>query len=327
MEALTNFSQFAELTSRLHTVWILDTAINGLLVFVSCYLLMALIFYQLKVEQPRKERFFSLSVEQKYGVLSKYVCILFAVASFLRQSTSFAGLWIDFYIVNYNLTVFQESMIDPACYALPLLFNFATSIGGASIFLFLWFRQRIFYIHPSLKILSNSCLKCLSVGIIFVWAMFFISLYPAFIILVRYHYKEKIGCIIKEETFDSYTYIILCWAAMSIFMQILLLFLFIYPILKRSAWISQQRNKQDSDALTRRVKKAIILALIALATDILSTITNILLGVGNVMKPRFEFSLNLVVNHLVTIACFDYWRQLLWPWNLKSKSRSKRNVF
>ena len=71
------------------------------------------------------------------------------------------------------------------------------------------------------------------------------------------------------------------------------------------------------------MKKAIILALIAFATDILSILANILLSAENATNLTFDFGLNLVVNHLVTIACFDYWRQLIWPWNLNAKSRSE----
>ena len=242
MENSTNSSQSINFTFRLN-VWILDTAFNGILVMISLYFLLAVIFHQLKIEQPRKERFFNLSIEQKYGVLSKYVCILIAVASFLRQSISFAGLWIDFYIVNNNLTVSQQAIIEPACKALPTLINFALTIETALVFLFLWFRQRIFYIHPSLKILSNKCLKIFSFEIIIGWLLFYIALYPAYFILVRFHYVKMIGCIVQEDTFDSYTYLTLSWAAMSIFVQISLLFLFIYPVLKRSAWINHQKKR------------------------------------------------------------------------------------
>ena len=317
-----NSSESVDFTFRLH-VWILDTAISGILIVISLYLLLALLFHQLKIEQPRKEQFFNLSIEQKYGVLSKYVCIMIAVASFLRQSISFAGLWIDYYIAHNNLTVSQQTMIEPDCKALPTLINFALTIGTALVFLFLWFRQRIFYIHPSLKILSNKCLRIFSFGILIAWVLFYIALYPAYFILVRFHFVENVGCILRKETFNFYTYLTLSWAVMSILIQISLLFLFIYPILKRSAWTNHQKSQQSSDALMKRVKKAIILASIAFATDILSILANILLSVENATKPTFDFGVNLVVNHLVTIACFDYWRQLLWPWNLNSKTRSE----
>ena len=326
MENSTNFNQSVGFTFKLH-VWILDTAIDGTLLVISVYLLSALVFYQLKIEQPRKKRFFSLSVEQKYKVLSKYACILIAVSSFLRLSVSFSGLWLDFYIVNYNLTVSEEAMIKPVCKALPTLRNLALTIGTGLVFLFLWFRQRIFYIHPSLKILSNKCLRIFSFGIIIGWLLFCIALYPAYFILVRFHYVKNIGCMVQKETFKSYLYLTLCWATMSIFIQISLLFLFIYPILKRSAWISHQKNEQQNPSdLINRVKKAIILALIAFATDIFSILANALLGVENTTKPTFDFGANLIVNQLVTIACFDYWRQLLWPWNLKSKSSSETST-
>ena len=282
---------------------------------VSFYLLMALAYHQLTKTQTNK--FSTLTIEQKYGVLSKYTCILIGFASFLRQSSLFADLLKEFYIVNYNLSLSQEAMIAPACKALPMLSNFALTIGTGMMFLFLWFRQRILYTHPSLKILSNKCLQIFSIGIIVVWLLFYIALFPSYFILVQFYYVAKIGCIVKGKTCDSYNNITISWVAVSILMQLSLLFLFIYPILTRTTRRGHQSNEQRSTALMRRVKKAIVLTSITLGTDIVTILMQTIFRTEYSISFVFHFGANLVINHLVTIACFDNWKQLLWPWTLR----------
>ena len=298
--------------------WIIDIIFTGILILVSFYLLLALAYHQLKIKQPQTNKFTTLTIEQKYGVLSKYTCILIGCASFFGQSSSFAELWMEFYIVNYNLSLSQEAMIAPVCKALPTLFNFALTIGTGMVFLFLWFRQRILYIHPSLKTLNNKCLEIFSIGIIVVWLLFYIALYPTYFILVQFYYVANNGCIVKEETLDFYIKITLFWVAVSILMQLSLLFLFVYPILTGTMKRGHQSSEQRSTALMRRVKKAIVLTSITFGTDIITVIIALIFRTEYSIGFVFHFGGNLVINHLVTIACFDNWKQLLWPWTLSA---------
>ena len=104
-------------------------------------------------------------------------------------------------------------------------------------------------------------------------------------------------------------------------MQIILLRLFIYPMLKQTLWQSNQNHKR-SNRLMKRVKKAIFLKSICLTTDFLSILTTQFLLVKNANAMSFPFSLNLEINLLVTIACFDHGKKMLWLWNLKSGKKS-----
>jgi len=207
----TNNSSF---TFR-NDIWLLDTIINGILVIISLYLLIALIFYEVKVKNQRKQRFLHMSTENKYGMISKYVCIVIAAASLLRQSISFGRKWIEFYVVKSNLSDSQEASIETACTVLPVLGNFALTFGSGLVFIFLWFRQRIFYIHPSLKILGNRVVEYFSYSVIIIWTLFYILLYPAYFSIVRYHYDEERGCLVVETTQDPYTYIQIVWVEKS----------------------------------------------------------------------------------------------------------------
>jgi len=71
-------------------------------------------------------------------------------------------------------------------------------------------------------------------------------------------------------------------------MQIALLGLFIYPILKRSLWQGQESNGNSN--LMRRVKKAIILASVCFGTDIFSVVVLVLISEENTNTAIFMYS-------------------------------------
>ena len=303
-------------------VWLFDVVVNGILVVVSIYLLLALTFHQLKIEPSKKDRFLRLPTESRYRVMSKYTCVVIAVASLFRHSIAFGNSWVVQYIVKNNFTLLQEESIEVVCKAISPLGNFALTVGIGLVYLFLWFRQKVFFVHPSLKVFSHSFLRYFSFGVIIVWVLFYIALYPAYFVLVRYRYETNAGCLVERSS--AVPLLIIIWVAISITVQLALLFLFIYPIAKRAMWQGQSKNKQNF-ALIKRVKKATILTIICLVTDILSVLISEVLSKENASDPTFDFGVNLVINHLVTIACFDYWKELLWPWNSLVKYPS-RNV-
>ena len=322
MENLTNFNHSAKLFVFQSDVWLLDVVINGILVVVSLYLLLALTFHQLKIAPPRKDRFLRLSTENRYKVMSKYTCIVIAVASLFRHCIAFGSSWVVRYLAKNNLTFSQEQSIEMICKPIEPLINFFLTIGIALVYQFLWFRQRIFFVHPSLKMFSHSYIRYFSFGVIIAWFLCYITLSFAYFVLVRYRYEANAGCLVEGSSTIPYSKIIITWGAMSIMVQLALLFLFIYPIAKQAKCQGQSKNKHNS-GLMRRVKKATILTSICLVTDILSVFTSELLSNENASDPTFDFGVNLVINHLVTIACFDHWKQLLWPWNLKVKPPSQ----
>ena len=312
---MANSSNFNETFRFRSEVWLNDTVLSCILAVVALYLLAALAFHEVRVEKPRKERFRRLSLENKFGVLSKYTCILIAIAALLRHLNSLGMLWLEYSAV-YGSLPDNSSAANSACTILPPVGNVALTVGGGLVYLFLWFRQRVFYIHPSLKILSNKFVTALSFGILIMWIFFWIALYFAYFIIVRYHFTKKGGCLFVDESALPYGYIIFSWTAVSVFMQVVLLGLFIYPILKRSLWRGHQSTDGNSP-LMRRVKKAVALAAICFLTDVLSVVATIVLFEDNTNSPIFMYSVNLTINQFATIACFDYWKKLLWPWNCR----------
>ena len=299
-------------------IWYGNIIISGVLGVVSVYLLIALLFHKLKVEKPNKDRFLKLSLENKFAFLSKYLCILIGIASFIRHWNSFGMMWFEFNAVFPSSAFRPDIDIDFTCNCLPRVGNIALTFGSGLVYLFLWFRQRVFYIHPSLKILNNRLVQVFSHIIMVVWFLYYISLYFFYFYLVQYRITKEGGCVVTDSSHDFYTSLIISWTAVSILMQIILLGLFIYPIFKRTLWRGSQ-NKGGNIRLMRRVHKAFVLTLICLFTDVLSVVMTKVFFVKHASSAIFPFSINLQINHLVTIACFDHWKRLLWPWKFKSR--------
>ena len=303
-------------------IWLVDTIINGVLALISAYVLVALLFYKIKLEQRISERFLRLAPEKRYGVLSTYLCIFIAVASLLCQTNAFARKWIERSLVYANLSDSQLIMLENTCTIIPPLGNFAITLGSGMVYTFLWLRQRVFYIHPSLKVLNSRAIDIFSLSIIILWFVFYVSLYFAYFSLVHYHYIKELGCVVEEYALVDYRQLISTWTIASIVMQIVLLTLFIYPILKRTLW-KGQLNSDRNICLLKRVKKAVILTSVCLGSDIAAVVATVLLLQEDTSNVIFVYGVNLAINLLVTVACFDHWKKLLFPWHAKPETGTR----
>jgi len=297
------------------TIWNINTGIHSFLALVSLYFAITLIYHHIKLNKPSIDGFFRQSIEKRYSVLTKYTCISIAIASLSRHFIS-----LIYQVTRIN-RFFSNASLPPSsnddtniCVGPYYVGNTFQTVGSGLVYLFLWFRQRIFYVNPSLRI-SNSCLRVFSFAILILWILFWISLLIAYFIMIQFHFENKVGCVFESDSKIAYFKMVLAWTAVSFFMQIGLLVLFVFPIFNRSLWRNQQRNERNS-RLMKRVKKAVILTSVCLGTDIVTFIVLVLLyeEYGNFVYSTY--SINLVINHLVTIACFDYWKKLLWPWNV-----------
>ena len=300
------------------SIWCSNLITSGFLGILSTYIFIALIFHEVKATKSKAHPFLQQSLERKFAVLSKCTCITIGIASLARQCNGFGRMLFEYNVVfAKNTTIDQMRHYTIICKAFPALDNFTLTVGTGLVYLFLWFKQRVFYIHPSLKVLNNKIVQSISTGIMVLWLLYYFVLYFCYFFFVHYHFHKEGGCLVTENSHDAYFFIIISWTVISILMQIVLLGLFVYPVLKRTLWQSDQ-NYEGTNRLMKRVKKAILLASICLATDLLSILMTHFLFRENTNGVTFNFSLNLQINHLVTIAYFDYWKNMLWPWNLKS---------
>ena len=307
MENLTSVNKPFKFVEK---VWITNISISVILSIASLYLLAVVLHFYFKVDKQKKENFSNLTIEKKYAVLSKYTCIVIACMSVYRNLNSIVLLIVEVQEVTAtNASLLDRNSLETACDVLPVLGNFALSLGTGSVYFFLWIRQRVFYVHPSLKVLNNRVIRIISSSILFFWLIFFTCFGLCYVVIVRYHYNQD--CLIVENTVEIYGFLIISYVVVSMLMQIALLGLFINPILKRTSW--RQINQGRNSGLLRRVKKAIFLTAVCLLSDMILSAATYFSHTPNQSSLFATFSINLVINHLVTIGCYDQWKKILLP--------------
>ena len=297
-------------------IWMSNFVIGNILLMVSVYLLAALLYHQIKVEKPLKETFFQLTLEKKYRALSKYTCIVIGIFSVLRCASHIGVKFAELNNVFSNKSVPPSDAAEIACHVLPQGSALAMCFGYYFIYAFLWLRQSIFYTHSTLKVLLNSKLKTFSLVVLSSYFFTALSFFIVHLILVQYGFSKTTGfCVVQVEAniLTLYLQLVIFWNVLSMVMQTLLLGLFVYPLLKQSSWYKNQQGIQNHRMLLL-VKKAVVLASVCLVTDIFTMVSFNLVFNANSNNPSFIYILNQIINQLVTIACFGFWKKLLWPW-------------
>ena len=323
MENFTHFNKTSFTFER--RVWISNIASKSIFFVISLYLLIALIYHQIIVEKHKEAKFLQLTLERKYVVLSKYTCIATAVFSTITFFSGFVLNTLEGNSAFSEKSTQQSSATEVGCYILPQIGSVAISLASLFVFFFLWLRQSIFYVHSSLKHLYTTCLKVFSFSVLIFFFLFGVCVVftANLLIEVRYALNEAGLCQAQIRGGDaiSYLQILIAWNVSSILMQMSLLGLFIYPILKQASWQNKlfgkgkkEKKITTNNSTLRRVKKAVILASVCVITDILTAFA-VLQVFANNANTALMYEINLLINQLATIACFDYWKKLLWPWN------------
>ena len=217
-------------------IWYSNIIINGILGVISLYLVTALIFYEFKQKTPKQQRFRQMSMERKFAVLSKYTCIIIGITSLIRHCSGFARVLFEYNTAFNNHSQGQHQFRDYAstCRTFSILAYFTATFASGLVFCFLWFKQRVFYIHPCLKKLNNKIVQGISNGVMVIWFLYYVSLYFCYFLLVHTRFNNEGGCLPTESSYEAYFFITASWISISILMQIILLGLFIHPILKRT---------------------------------------------------------------------------------------------
>ena len=302
---MENVTECIDLEFRLE-YWIGSIAICSLVSLIFFYVLLALVYHEIRVKKSRQIGFLQLSIEERYLVLSKYRCISYNIAFFVLY-ISLVSKW---FVVGIKIFRGSITAAETVCIVFSHISDAAVTIGNGLVYLFLWFRQRVIYVHPSLKVLNNKYVSVFSFAVLALWILFWISLLIAYLIKVQYRFNRTRGCVIDKDSAQPFNVMVFTWTAVSILIQISLLCLFVYPILKQARW----RDQRNIANLIRRVKKAVVFAMICLGTDIATIVVYLFLATECVVNSViWVYSINLLINHLMTIGCFDHWKKLLWP--------------
>ena len=321
MENLSYFNNASNTSNQ--EIWTIDLILSSILLIISLYFLVALVYHQITVEKLSVAKFFQMTLEKKYRLLSKYICILIGIFSVIRTLGDIMVKSLEWNVIFASEPVQPTNAATIACKIVTHISSSASAFGNLFVYIYLWLRQSIFYVQSTLKVLYSNKLKAFSFFILFFHLVFGISLCISFVIVVRYTLSSAGFCIIQPVVNNdtSFISILTTWNSLSIAMQVSLLGLFIYPLLKQASWNQNQHGMQNHRML-RVVKKAVIVASVCLVTDI-CTLVYLSLAIssdGNNQRTNVVYSGNLVVNYLVTIACFGYWRKLICPWSKKCQT-------
>ena len=298
-------------------VWTCDIVGSSILLLVSLYIFVALLYHQIKVQKPTSNRFFQLTPAEQYFVASRYICVSIAFFTIVRNVTNvISGVLVEeIGIVSY-ISLKEAGISEVFCNFLRKLCNFALTVGSALVYSFLWCIQRIFYVHPSLKVIESTILHYFSNDAIKVWLIPYVFLHVVYFTTISYRYNKSGICQFEMNSGEDIDYgkLIFTWVVVSAMMQICLLGLFLTPIYKRSKWLNDQQNRQ-SFSLMKKIKKAALLASVCIFTELFAGLILIIFFEENANTLTVPYSFNLVINHLAIIAYFDNWRDMLWPWH------------
>ena len=300
-------------------VWTCDIVGSSILLLVSLYIFVALLYHQIKVQKPKSNRFFQLPPAEQYFVASRYICVFIGFFTIVRNVTSvISGVLVEEIGIGSDIYSKEVGISDVFCNFLRKICNFALTFGSALVYSFLWCRQRIFYVHPSLKVIESTVLHHFSNDAIKVWLVPYVFLHVVYFATISYRYYKPGICQFEMNSGEDVDYgkIIFTWVVISAMMQICLLGLFLTPIYRRSEWLYDQQNRQSS-SLMKKIKKAALIASICVFTELFAGLILIMSFEENANTLTTPHSFNLVINHLATIAYFDNWRDMLWPWHKK----------
>ena len=301
-----------------HSIWLIDFIVAAVVLVVSFYLIVTLTYHWLKCrrENHRAHR----SREHQLSNITKKICIAVAIMTFLYQILSIGYLLLEMRVTGQNLEVFLETL-TLLCKILPRARVSVLIIATALIYLFLWERQRVFYINPSLKTLNSKSVRATSYLVLTFWIIYFIPVVIVYCVMVQYELQHPEGCRATRNSLLRYRNIIVSWHCLSVLMQIALLGLFINPMFNRLLILNQNKRKKTGSVrknsvsrLMSRIRRAVILTFVCLISDILSGISVILLFRLNTNNFSFPYNINLIVNLLAVIGCFDNWKSIMWPW-------------
>ncbi|CAK8683644.1 unnamed protein product [Clavelina lepadiformis] len=319
-------------TTPVHSygIWIADISIIVTLSTISLYVVIALIFHYLRLRFSQNVvADGKASYERNFTNVTKALCIVIAVISVIHNVLRMWMLIIEKQVIYDHKKYYSVSTLEEICRNVPRTQIFVLLIGTGLVYVFLWARQRVFYINPSLRILNSTPLKILSYLTIGVWLVYFVSSTVIYCAIVHYHSAPLGSCQVHPQSIFVFRDIIISWVLVSVVMQVFLLGLFVYPIIKRTSIVAHLKakkggfeSKSSQKRLHARMKRAMILTCICLISDVISAAITVVLYRRSTNNSIIPYHLNLVVNLFATVGCFDNWREMLWPWNASSQSPS-----
>ena len=328
-----NRSESEDIFMFRNSVWLIEFVVTAVVLVITLYLIIAIAFRWLKCgrESSRKHR----SRENKLSNTTKKICVVISVLTLLYQILSMGYLLLEKRVANEKPDS-SPDYLEIFCHVLPRARVSILIVATGLTYLFLWERQRVFYISPSLKTLNSKFIKVTSYLVFIFWIAYFIPIIIIYCSTVNYELELPVTCRPGRDSLPRYRNIIVSWHIVSVLMQFALLGLFINPLwnrvvilnnnTRRSTKKGRGSKKVSVTGLMNRIRRAVILTIVCLVSDILSGVSVILLYQLNSNNFSFPYNVNLIVNLFATIGCFDNWQMIIWPCTKKEALRRGSNI-
>ena len=170
------------------------------------------------------------------------------------------------------------------------------------VYMFLWFRQRSLYEHPSMQEQSKRWLKRFSwmSAIIVVGAGLFITLY---VIVYKISTNTNHGCTRTE--FESYAWNHYVNISIVFIGQGSMLFLLLYPL-------SLNVTASNSDRVIRIMNRSAVFATVGVLSDGTAMLIILFIASHNSLKlfTFFVYDINMIVHIACVLFSFESWRNI-----------------
>ena len=226
-----------------------------------------------------------------------------------------------------QLIFFVGGSSDYICRILTALGIGLVSFGIHFAGLFLWLRQYNFYANPLMERLSPKGLKYISVAT-------YVEMVVALIICLSIHLwwrdytatdgicRPQIGSA-KIPPYAAFGIV----AVTTVANQVLVTFLFLYPLVARKKQMKQLNSKpkktsRSTARLLHCIKRALRGATIGITTDFIGSIASITLPED---MPLYALSVIFELNITLNICClfytYAYWQEIVFPWKIKNHTQ------
>ena len=278
--------------NRFHDAsWISSTVVGTLSAVVLSWIIISITIYGIRNGKWKNEN------KLTCGNLSSRKIYMSAILAMLS----------NFFCVVVNGLANNYSYNEPCdyCYALCELYDFGIFFTHFAILLFLWMRQRSFYLHPSLSVLNKhlpirllnwTSLLLLTVGI---------AVASAIWLAADNHTSSKtFVCVVKSVTeIDMNPWI--AGLALSLICQCILLGLVVYPLCKQ-ADVRKRR-------IYRFIIRTIVTATVCFTCNAVTLGSTYFLAQSSyrIVSISTVIDLNLLSNVFSVVFSFEVWRDIL----------------
>ena len=269
---------------------------------IATYLLGALLTFECKIKRARNNyNDQHLIGEEHLNSLMRLTAICACLLAFLTFMSH----------VILNQLILTESF--DYCNVVMKIDYTLTKLTFVLVYTFLWLRQRTFYTSPSTQHLTNRCTRFLSAYFLcLVLIVAFIN--PILYNTTQWFEKSIKGCKIKQSIVTEATHWTM-FAIVTFCFHVILLALFLHPLMVHRSMLEKRHAvngaSRRTDNIVRLIRRAFVIALICVISDVLYVVVNVTLVTDRNLVPRLVSDGNILLNIFCIILLFTDWREKL----------------